>query len=72
MFGSVKPLMKENVLGQPPRANFLKKKIFGKPPSGKAADPFGQPGSPFKGQSLNPFGKQPAPKSNLFKRLTGK
>lgn len=72
MFGSVKPLMKENVLGAPPSKGLLKKKIFGKPPSGKAADPFGAPSSPFKGQSLNPFGKQPTPKSTLFKRLTGK
>ena len=72
-FGSanVKPIMQENVLGQPPRSGLLKKKIFGKPPSGKAANPFGAPNSPFpKAQSLNAF-KQPAAPS-LAKRLTGK
>jgi len=65
-FGNVKPLMKENVLGAPPSKGLLKKKIFGKPPSGKAANPFGSPASPFGKQS------NAAPGSNLFGRLTGK
>lgn len=73
-FGSVKPLMKENVLGKPPSSFMLKKKIFGQPPTGKAAAPFGAQASPFpKGQSLNPFAKQPSAKMpSLAKRLTGK
>jgi hypothetical protein len=69
MFGA-KPLMKENVLGAPPSKSMLRKKIFGKPPTGKAAAPFGAPASPFpKGQSLNPFAGS---NSGLAKRLTGK
>lgn len=76
MFGSpnVKPLMGENPLGKPPSSGLLKKRIFGKPPTGKAANPFGAPASPFpKGQQINAFANSPKPQGppNLFKRLTG-
>jgi len=69
-FGNVKPLMQENVLGAPPTANRLRKKIFGKPVTPKTA----KGPNPFAGSpSNNPFGKPSSVKpKNLFGRLTGK
>jgi hypothetical protein len=66
-FGNVKPLMQENVLGQPPKSGMLKKKIFGKPSTAKPPSA----ANPFKGvPPEKPFGES-KPK-NLFGRLTGK